>query len=235
MNINIFIYTFYFRTFNANHAIMANVWGAKYHEAEEGTRKLWRLVMAKNYQPDHAKFEQFMAKHSGLDSGFRIRRKALWTGFVQHQEDLMQEGNNKIKFTMAENIGLQESILKIGDRSTERYVFDSHTILNSKGKRLEFVDVVFHSTLSLKMNAPPLLKPITMKPASREVFADVIRVSTPGSNFYSCQLALAGGMALFHGRMVRKVTSGQLPVVRVTQQIDLKIHPTHISHLISSK
>ena len=57
---------------------MANVWGAKYHEAEEG-QKIWRLVVPKNVQMDFSKFEQFIARQSGQDSGFRIRKKALWT------------------------------------------------------------------------------------------------------------------------------------------------------------
>ena len=51
-----------------------------------------------------------------------------------------------------------------------------------------------------------------MAPGGREVFADVIRVSTP-SNFFACQVALAGSFGLFHGMLLRKVTSGQLPVV----------------------
>ena len=74
------------RTFSHNHGIMANVWGAKYHEADEGN-KIWRLVVPKTIQSDPNKFEQFIARQSGQDSGFRIRKKSLWTGFVQYQED----------------------------------------------------------------------------------------------------------------------------------------------------
>ena len=44
------------------------------------------------------------------------------------------------------------------------------------------------------------------------MFADVIRVHTP-SNFFACQLALASSFGLFHGAALRKVTSGQLPVL----------------------
>ena len=54
----------------------------------------------------------------------------------------------------------------------------------------------------------------SLKRGGRDVFASVIRVSTPGDNFYSCQLSLAGSFVLFHGHMVRKVvTCGQLPAV----------------------
>ena len=71
----------------------------------------------------------------------------------------MQERERK-KFTLAENTGLLDSVVKIGERGTERYVFNANTMLNSEGKKLDPVDVVFHSTLSLKVNSPPLLKPI---------------------------------------------------------------------------
>jgi hypothetical protein len=60
-------------------------------------------------------------------------------------------------------------------------------------------------------------------PGGRSVLAEVIRVSTP-DNFYPCQLAIAGGFGLFHGLLVRKVTAGQLPVVR-----ELNIMFLHIS------
>ena len=51
-------------------------------------------------------------------------------------------------------------------------------------------------------------------PGGRDVFANVIRVSTP-NNFEACQTALAAGMGLFHGMLLRRKTSGQLPVVIV--------------------
>ena len=51
-----------------------------------------------------------------------------------------------------------------------------------------------------------------MVPGGRDVLAKVIRVAPP-NNFYPSQLALAAGFALFHGQLVRKITSGQLPVV----------------------
>lgn len=190
---------------------MANVWGAKYHEAKEGN-KVWRLVVPKNMQLNPLQFEQFIAKQSGLDSGFRIRKKSLWTGFVQHQEDLQHEKQTKKTFIFAENIGLQDNV-NIGDRTTERYVFSSHLILDYTGKKLEPVDVVLLPTLSLKINAPVLLKTANFVPSGRDVFAGITRVSTPGPNFYACQFGLAAGMVLFHGKLTRKVTCGQLPVV----------------------
>lgn len=191
---------------------MANVWAAKYHEADEGN-KIWRLIVPKNIQLDPVRFEQFIARQSGQDSGFRIRKKSLWTGFVQHQEDLLQERGRKKKFIFAESTGILDTVFKLGDRTTERYVFSSSMILNHLGKRMETVDVVFHSTLSLKVTAPPLLRPITMTPGGRRVFADIIRVSTPGDNFYPCNYGLAAGMVLALGKIARGVTEGQLPVV----------------------
>ena len=158
---------------------MANVWGAKYHEAEEG-KKIWRLVVPKNFQMDYTKFEQFIARQSGQDSSFRIRKKSLWTSFIQHQEELLME--RKTKFTLAENTGLLDMV-QFGDRNTERYVYNANTILNSTGKKLDVVDVVFHPTLSSSVNAPMLLKPISVKVGGRDVFADVVRVSTPGEEF----------------------------------------------------
>ena len=80
---------------------------------------------------------------------------------------------------------------------------------------MESIDVVFLPLHSLKMNAPPLLKPINIKLGSRDIFTDVIRVSIPGDNFYACQLALAAGFTLFHGKIVRNQTCGQLPVVSI--------------------
>lgn len=55
----------------------------------------------------------------------------------------------------------------------------------------------------------------SMKRGGRDIFSDVVRVSTPGDNFYPCQLSLAGGFVLFHGLIVRKITCGQLPAVRI--------------------
>ena len=104
----------------------------------------------------------------------------------------------KMKFTLAENTGLLDMV-RFGDRNTERYVYNANTILNSTGKKLENVDVVFHPTLSSSVNAPMLLKPISVK--------------VGGENFYSCQLALAGGFLLFHGKLVRFIQGGQLPAV----------------------
>ena len=52
----------------------------------------------------------------------------------------------------------------------------------------------------------------SVAPDGREVFAEVIRVSTP-SNFFPCQVALAASFGLFHGAALRKVTFGQLPVL----------------------
>ena len=73
--------------------------------------------------------------------------------------------------------------MQFGDRNTERYVYNANTILNSTGKKLDVVDVVFHPTLSSSVNAPMLLKPISVKVGGRDVFADVVRVSTPGEEF----------------------------------------------------
>ena len=55
---------------------------------------------------------------------------------------------------------------------------------------------------------------IRIVPGGRDVFANVIKVSTP-NNFEACQTALAAGMGLFHGMLLRRMTSGQLPVVIV--------------------
>ena len=66
-----------FALFCSKNGFMANVWGAKYHEADEGNN-IKRLVVPKNIQMHHVKFEQYRAKQSGLDGGFRVQKKALW-------------------------------------------------------------------------------------------------------------------------------------------------------------
>ena len=43
--------------------------------------------------------------------------------------------------------------------------------------------------------------------------ANVVGVFTPGENKYACSLAIAASVGLFHGHQMRKVTSGQLPIV----------------------
>ena len=155
---------------------------------------------------------QFIVRQSGQDSGFRIRKKSLWTSFVQYEEDLLQEKGNK-KFIIAENTCLLDTVFKLGDRASERYVFNSSTILNSQDKKIDPVDVVVHTTLSLKVGAPPLLKPISMTPGARNIYTKIIQISTPGDNFYACNLGLASWKVLALGKITRGVTKGQLPLV----------------------
>ena len=112
------------------------------------------------YFQDPAKFEIYIDKHSGEDSGMRIRKSGMWREFVMHQEDLLQEREVKLKFIMAENTGRLDLPIITGDRSNERYVFNAQCILNSKGKRIVPVDTILHPSLSLKMNAPMVLKPL---------------------------------------------------------------------------
>ena len=94
-----------------------------------------------------------------------------------------------------------------------RYVFSESMMLNGEGKKLSPPDIIFHPSLSLKMNAPPVLKPIIMKRGGRDVMANILRVLTPGENMYACSLSLGGGIGLFHGHFIRAITSGQLPVI----------------------
>ena len=86
-------------------------------------------------------------------------------------------------------------------------------MLNGEGKKLSPADIIFHPSLSLKKNAPPVLKPIIMKRGGRDVMANILRVLTPGENMYACSLSLGGGIGLFHGHFIRAITSGQLPVI----------------------
>jgi hypothetical protein len=51
-----------------------------------------------------------------------------------------------------------------------------------------------------------------VKPGSRDLFANLIKVATP-NNFYPCSLALASGIGQFHGLKLRFLTGGQCPVV----------------------
>ena len=51
-----------------------------------------------------------------------------------------------------------------------------------------------------------------MKQGSRDLYANLIKVSTP-DNFYACNLAFATGIGQFHGMRLRDLTGGQLPVV----------------------
>ena len=73
----------------------------------------------------------------------------------------MRESGDSVRFTMAEVTGLQtQLLLEERDRHSERYVFDSHCMFNSEGKKLSPVDCVFFPTLSMKKDALALLKPI---------------------------------------------------------------------------
>ena len=80
-------------------------------------------------------------------------------------------------------------------------------------KKLNPADVIFFPSLSLKLNAGPVLKPITLKRGGRDVMANILRVLTPGDNKYPCSLSIGGGIGLFHGFFIRSITSGQLPVI----------------------
>ena len=51
-----------------------------------------------------------------------------------------------------------------------------------------------------------------VKPGPRDLFANLIKISTP-SNFHASNLALSTGMGQFHGKRLRSRTGGQLPVV----------------------
>ena len=51
-----------------------------------------------------------------------------------------------------------------------------------------------------------------MRPGSRDLFANVIKVSTP-NNFFACNLAFAAGIGQFHGMRMRDLSGGQFPVV----------------------
>ena len=41
----------------------------------------------------------------------------------------------KLKFIPAENTGLLDSVVKFGERETERYVLNGNIILDSRGKK----------------------------------------------------------------------------------------------------
>ena len=186
--------------------------GAKYNLLRG--QKIWRLVVPKALQRYPCKFEAFCDKQSGEDSGFPIRKSSLWIKFVQHQEDRLHETGDRVRFTLAESTGLQEQVDGWhDDRESERYIFNHNMMLDHHGKKLRRIDCVFFPQLSLKRDALPLLKGITLVPGGRATFAKVIRVSTP-DNFYPWRLALAAGFRLFHAILLRKLTSGQLPVVR---------------------
>ena len=73
-------------------------------------------------------------------------------------------------------------------------------------------------------------------PGGRDVFAEVIRVSTP-NNFFPCQLALAASIGLFHGILLRRVTGGQLPVVILSMflySISYKIYIAALSQVLAA-
>ena len=134
------------------------MWGVKYNKSKGN--KVWRLVVPSNYELNPKSFSLFLDKQSGEDSGFFIRKPSLWVKFVHNQEDKMR-GGDRVKFILAECIGLQDQALVWGDsRDSERYIFDHHTILDSSGKKLLSVDCVLFAPLSTKKDAAPLLKTI---------------------------------------------------------------------------
>ena len=50
-------------------------------------------------------------------------------------------------------VNFQLNILSVNIFSSRRYVFNENLILNSKGKNLTPSDIIFHPTLSMKLNA----------------------------------------------------------------------------------
>ena len=191
------------------------------------------MVVPKEYELNPRKFSHTIDKQSGEDSGFLIRNQSLWIKFVHHQEDKMRDTGDRVRFIMAESTGFQDqAVTWQEDRGTERYVFGHNSMFDHNGKKLSPVDCVFFPQLSLKKDAVPLLKAIrcvalyvlynyicsynlyifSVVPGGRDVFAQVIRVATP-DNFYACLLSLAASFGLFHGKLLRRVTAGQLPVV----------------------
>ena len=56
-----------------------------------------------------------------------------------------------------------------------------------------------------------ILAYLSFKPGSRDIVAGLIRRHCP-SNFFAFNLALAMGIAAFHGQAIRALTTGQLPV-----------------------
>ena len=63
---------------------------------------------------------------------------------------------------MAEWTGLQDQSVDWENRlrDSERYVFSSHVMLDSRGKKLKPIDCIFFEYLSYKKECAPLLKPI---------------------------------------------------------------------------
>ena len=109
---------------------------------------------------DSNKFEEFMDRQSGEDAGFLIRKPSLWKKFIQTQEDRHQASDNRVRFIFTEKIGLQNQVVDWEDRSTERYVFSHHCMLDHRGKKLSPIDCVLMPTLSFKRDAQRLLKEI---------------------------------------------------------------------------
>ena len=158
----------FIRTFCPKFGIKANIWGAKYNLARG--QKVWRLVVPKVLQRDPFKFEAFIDKQSGEDSGFRIRKTSLWIKFVQHQEDRLHETGDRVRFTLAESTGLQEQVDGWhDDRESERYIFNHNMMLDHRGKKLRRIDCIFFPQLSLKRDALPLLKGITLLPGEEQL------------------------------------------------------------------
>ena len=113
---------------------------------------------SKDFEVNPRKFAQFIDRQSGEDSGMQIRSNSLWTRFVHNQEDRLRESGDLVRFTMAENTGLQVHAINWADRQSERYIFDYNSMFDHRGKKLSPVDCVFFPSLSTKKDTVPLLK-----------------------------------------------------------------------------
>ena len=61
----------------------------------------------------------------------------------------------------------------------------------------------------------------SFKPGSRDIVAGLIRRYCP-SNFFAFNLAIAMGIAQFHGPAIRALTSGQAPMCMLMSEDDGK-------------
>lgn len=80
--------------FSATFGLKGQCWAVMYHKSKE-PKKVWRVIVPKKLQISFNDFEQIIDRQTRQDSGFRIRKPALWVKFIQQQEDHLADGDKE--------------------------------------------------------------------------------------------------------------------------------------------
>ena len=198
------------KAISSKYGICGDVFSVHYNDCP----KVFKVLIPKNALLNPLEFEKFCDLQTGRDLQYKTRYVSLWKTFYQKEEECYSMKEEK-KFTVCEQTGLLYQVCNIGDRNTERYVFNQDLILDFEGKKMvgRKQDVIFYPTLSSKSkDTVQILKPISCELGGRDVMNEILSVSTP-DNIEACVSGIASAIGLFHSEVLRDVTGGQVSTV----------------------